>query len=726
MVFFKDYVFPFFEDNSMKQHPVPQNIMSVEFKLFGEMTARQFAYIGGAGLFSWLLYLTPLPGAIVWPIIICLLLLALAFAFFPINDRPFDEWITNYIIAIMRPTRRVWKQSKFTPQFLEDQPLIASFKNDIAIDLDDSQPAAPSNYVYTDLEEKNVDMLERTKLRAIEEAKKHIENGEVDLTAQPAPVTRETIQAAGVQGIATKQVDNSTTPPLTSIPQPTPVIPNHPLGPLPDSPISRIQKHIHEELSYIPSHPTPESTVPPKQEANEPKEEKPQAEPLPQEQPAPAQPSPAQYVNMLQDTPPIPTPAAQTVPSKAADTMQHTEAVLDLPSPEPVTPAPLAQIDDITHLQQATPVAMQGPITSSDTPAASSTPPSDTTIPKGVSTIADEAVIFNPAALDMEAPVAKAPAPSSSIPIMTEPSQEQTAAPKPEEITLPAEEKKEDTIIEKIPGNDIPKVEPAPLIETPDASLQNAVSDILHKEEAPVSETVTPQDIVVAPIPPVTPEPLPVEKIPEVIVPDIPPSEPPVEAVQTLKEAPLIEDTQPPAVEPVDQKKKEEAEQLEKLREENDMLAHKLADLQEQLYVQNNITPTEEEKKQMQTTLPPFPDFINAPNMIHGIVLDKDDKVIPDVVIIIKDAMFKPVRAMRSTSLGQFYARSPLPNGVYKLELHKEQLLFKRISITLSGEKLEPIIARVITKEEAMTLTQGIPFNSFNSVSIPNGPDTEK
>ncbi|PIS12639.1 hypothetical protein COT69_02950, partial [candidate division WWE3 bacterium CG09_land_8_20_14_0_10_39_24] len=37
------------EQTAHRQHPVPQNIMSVEFKLVGDLTVRQFMYliIGG-------------------------------------------------------------------------------------------------------------------------------------------------------------------------------------------------------------------------------------------------------------------------------------------------------------------------------------------------------------------------------------------------------------------------------------------------------------------------------------------------------------------------------------------------------------------------------------------------------------------------------------------------------------------------------------------------------
>ena len=101
-----------------KQHPVPQNVMDVEFKLIGELTVRQFTYLlvfwGGAGL---LLKFSVLPGVFRYPLIITLILMGAGFAFMPLNDITMDKWIVNYIRAITNPRIRTWKHIANIPSF---------------------------------------------------------------------------------------------------------------------------------------------------------------------------------------------------------------------------------------------------------------------------------------------------------------------------------------------------------------------------------------------------------------------------------------------------------------------------------------------------------------------------------------------------------------------------------------------------------------------------------
>src|SRR3989339_2254785 len=89
-----------------KQHAVPQNIMDVEFKLIGDLTMRQFAYImvcGGLAYFT----SVSIVGVFKWPVVVLLVLLGLGLAFVPIEERGLDEWIANFFKAIFSPTQRI-------------------------------------------------------------------------------------------------------------------------------------------------------------------------------------------------------------------------------------------------------------------------------------------------------------------------------------------------------------------------------------------------------------------------------------------------------------------------------------------------------------------------------------------------------------------------------------------------------------------------------------------
>ena len=93
---------------SNKQHAVPQNIMDVEFKLIGDLTMRQFAYLFVFGAIAWGAFLF-LQGIFKWPAVIVSTLLGLGLAFVPVEDRGLDQWIINFFKAVYSPTQKVWR-----------------------------------------------------------------------------------------------------------------------------------------------------------------------------------------------------------------------------------------------------------------------------------------------------------------------------------------------------------------------------------------------------------------------------------------------------------------------------------------------------------------------------------------------------------------------------------------------------------------------------------------
>lgn len=101
--------------NTNKQHPVPQNVMDVEFKVIGDLSMRQFVYLAVFGGGAYGAFLTLKGNVFQWPIAIILALIALGLAFVQFGDRGMDEWIINYFKAIFRPTQMVWRKE---PQIL--------------------------------------------------------------------------------------------------------------------------------------------------------------------------------------------------------------------------------------------------------------------------------------------------------------------------------------------------------------------------------------------------------------------------------------------------------------------------------------------------------------------------------------------------------------------------------------------------------------------------------
>lgn len=80
------------------------------------------------------------------------------------------------------------------------------------------------------------------------------------------------------------------------------------------------------------------------------------------------------------------------------------------------------------------------------------------------------------------------------------------------------------------------------------------------------------------------------------------------------------------------------------------------------------------------------------PNVINGIVKDKEENFLEGVVAVIYDKEGLPVRALKTNKLGQFTGSTPLSNGVYTLELEKDNFTFDVLQIELTGEVLPPLL----------------------------------
>lgn len=101
----------------MRQHPIPQNILDIEFKLFTKFTIREFAYmaigIGFGGIFLYLFSKGEIPAVIALPVFLISSGIGLFLGLVPINDQNADVFMRNYFLAISRPTQRVWKGELF-------------------------------------------------------------------------------------------------------------------------------------------------------------------------------------------------------------------------------------------------------------------------------------------------------------------------------------------------------------------------------------------------------------------------------------------------------------------------------------------------------------------------------------------------------------------------------------------------------------------------------------
>ncbi len=103
----------------MDQHPVPQNVTSFEFKLIGDMTLRQFGYLAAGFILGYLSFkFTLIPSLFRLPLGGFWVLFGIALAFFPLEGRPLDRWVTAFFSRVYQPTQYVWKKSATPPEIL--------------------------------------------------------------------------------------------------------------------------------------------------------------------------------------------------------------------------------------------------------------------------------------------------------------------------------------------------------------------------------------------------------------------------------------------------------------------------------------------------------------------------------------------------------------------------------------------------------------------------------
>jgi len=105
----------------MQQHPVPQQISSYEFRLVGDMTLKQFGQVAGGIIVGLLFYASHLHPLVKWPLVIIPIVLGLAMAFFPIEERPIQTWIIAFFKAVYSPTQYIWQKKGQVPEVLTEE-----------------------------------------------------------------------------------------------------------------------------------------------------------------------------------------------------------------------------------------------------------------------------------------------------------------------------------------------------------------------------------------------------------------------------------------------------------------------------------------------------------------------------------------------------------------------------------------------------------------------------
>ena len=105
------------EGSAGRRHPVPQNVMDVEFKVVGDLTVRQLMYLFAGMSLAYIFHKSGLPAFWRWVFMLLIGGLSVAVAFVPVQERSLDKWLISFIKAMTGPGQRVWRKSYTPPAY---------------------------------------------------------------------------------------------------------------------------------------------------------------------------------------------------------------------------------------------------------------------------------------------------------------------------------------------------------------------------------------------------------------------------------------------------------------------------------------------------------------------------------------------------------------------------------------------------------------------------------
>ncbi len=514
-------------DSTEKTHAIPQNIMSVEFKLIGDLSLKQFVFIAIPLVLGFLMYIVHVNNYITLIFTAFLLLIAFFIDFVPIDDRPLDDLIINFLVAIKNPTQRVWRKNPEFPEILripkvltpqeKKDPEISTFlyQSPMSSNLGNSANTNTSNFL--DQREKtlieNIDKLNNS-MNTPSQGNNTMVSPSLNNPAQGqnSPVNNESNQNMG--NINPAQGQN---PPVNNVPNPN---------------IGNI--------------------------------------------------NPAQGQN-----PPV---------NNVSSDLLHQEDPLNFYK-QPINTASVSKNSDIS-------LDTKSPITSNVTGSLNSDSGNES---MGINLNNDSI----PTSYDSFNHVNNS--------VNTNPNPIPTSSPQNSTVIASGDntQKEEDInlLLDRIKKLEIEnkKLQNEPTLNTGNNININAVEDAK----------------------------------PETVIPN---SNTPSSGVNSTTDG-------------------------------GNSISQPTS---------NNISS--QNKLSKEDILKYLPDFVKNPNIVSGVIMKKTGDILPDAVIIIKDSSQKPVRAIKTNQLGQFFVRTPLQSGEYNLEIAYQGLIFDPISIELNDSVKEPML----------------------------------
>src|SRR4029078_9064235 len=94
----------------MENHPIPQDVTGFKFKLIGSVTVKQFLYLLGFGILATVCFMLGISPFIKYPLMLLFGSIGTSLAFLPIEGRPMDVMLTNFVKAIPSENRYIFRK----------------------------------------------------------------------------------------------------------------------------------------------------------------------------------------------------------------------------------------------------------------------------------------------------------------------------------------------------------------------------------------------------------------------------------------------------------------------------------------------------------------------------------------------------------------------------------------------------------------------------------------
>ncbi len=95
----------------MENHPIPQDVSHFQFRLIGDITLKQFAYLIAGAIVGVIVFFLPIFIIIRIPIVAFIALTAVFFAFIPVEGRPADVMLYYFVRAFFSSTQYIYQKT---------------------------------------------------------------------------------------------------------------------------------------------------------------------------------------------------------------------------------------------------------------------------------------------------------------------------------------------------------------------------------------------------------------------------------------------------------------------------------------------------------------------------------------------------------------------------------------------------------------------------------------